>query len=448
MKNKIILEKIFRNFKNKNFYISDGKQKFHGPKINLLIKEKLKLIESFNLKGNSIAVLKNNCGSEYWINLLVALKLNFTIFPEIKKSNIYKYYKNIVYLNGKKIKVVKNKNIKKNNIINKFNLIFSSSGSTGDPKLILQKISFVCKNAQYVLKKIKFKKNKTFLMCIPYLFTSAICHFFACMISGTNFISIEKIMLPSNIKALLKRKKINYFGGPPLHSKWVIESTNNKLINFEKMISSGDFLAEDTINEYLKRKLNFDFYYMYGLSEVGGRFCINLIKNNEYKFFVGRPLNYMKIIKNSSLKGEIKIKSNNLYLGYYQKNNFALQKSTIYNTGDVGILRNNYLKLEGRMSEIFKSSGVMIFPQLIKKKLLNTKWFDEILIYKGNVKSFGNVPFCAFVSKKKIYPNQINDYLKNKIPSSHLPKKYFQLAKFPRLGNNKIDKQYIINKYQ
>jgi hypothetical protein len=90
----------------------------------------------------------------------------------------------------------------------------------------------------------------------------------------------------------------------------------------------------------------------------------------------------------------------------------------------------------------------MIFPQLIKKKLLNTKWFDEILIYKGNVKSFGNVPFCAFVSKKKIYPNQINDYLKNKIPSSHLPKKYFQLAKFPRLGNNKIDKQYIINKYQ
>ena len=79
MKNKIILEKIFRNFKNKNFYISDEKQKFHGPKINLLIKEKLKLIESFNLKGNTIAVLKNNCGSEYWINLLVALKLNFTI---------------------------------------------------------------------------------------------------------------------------------------------------------------------------------------------------------------------------------------------------------------------------------------------------------------------------------------------------------------------------------
>ena len=209
MRNKIILEKIFRSLKNKNFYISDGAHKFYSSKINIIIKDKLHLINGFNLKGNSIAVLKNNCGSEYWINFLVALKLNFTIYPEVKKSNIYKYYKNIIYFDGNKIKVTKNKNIKKNNIVKKFNLIFSSSGSTGDPKLILQKMSFVCKNAEYVLKKIKFKNNKTFLMCIPYLFTSAICHFLACMISGTNFISTEKIMLPSNIKDLLKRKKIN-----------------------------------------------------------------------------------------------------------------------------------------------------------------------------------------------------------------------------------------------
>ena len=136
------------------------------------------------------------------------------------------------------------------------------------------------------------------------------------------------------------------------------------------MISSGDFLAEDTINKYLKRKLNFDFYYMYGLSEVGGRFCINLIKNNKYKFFVGKPLNYMKIVNENNQKGEIKIKSDNLYIGYYQKNNFILQTNKIYKTGDIGILRNNYLKLEGRISEIFKSSGVMIYPQLIKKSYL------------------------------------------------------------------------------
>jgi hypothetical protein len=73
-----------------------------------------------------------------------------------------------------------------------------------------------------------------------------------------------------------------------LHSKWIVEGKKKK--NLEKLISSGDFLSDDVIIKYLKKNLNFNFYYMYGLSEVGGRFCINLIKNNKYKFYVGKPL--------------------------------------------------------------------------------------------------------------------------------------------------------------
>ena len=39
---------------------------------------------------------------------------------------------------------------------------------------------------------------------------------------------------------------------------------------------------------------------MYGLSEVGGRFCINKVKNNKFKFFVGKPLRYMKILNKNN----------------------------------------------------------------------------------------------------------------------------------------------------
>lgn len=448
MKKKIISDQILKCLNDTNFFISDENQKLDNSQIKILIQKKVSLIKKYKIKGNTIAVLSNNCGVEYWINFIVALKLNFTIYPEVKKSNIYRFYKNVIYLDGKDIKFKKNKNVKKNNLIKKFNLIFSSSGSTGEPKLILQKVSYVYKNAIYVLKKIKFKKNNTFLMCIPYLFTSAICHFFACMISGTSFHSTEKIMLPSNINSLLKNKKINYFGGPPLHAKWIVETTNKNIVNLKKVISSGDFLAEETINTYLKKKLKFNFYYMYGLSEVGGRFCINLIKDNKYKFYVGKPLSYMKIENKSNQKKEVKIKSRNLYLGYFQSNKFILQDSSIYRTGDIGFLKNNNLRLDGRVSEIFKSSGVMIYPHLIKKKLLESKWFEDVLIYKGFISSFGHVPFCAFVAKRKINSAKINDYLKSKIPNNHLPKKYFQLSKFQRLGNNKIDKQFIINNYQ
>ena len=52
-----------------------------------------------------------------------------------------------------------------------------------------------------------------------------------------------------------------------------------------------------------------------------------------------------------------------------------------------------------------------------------------------------------FHQKKKIQNDKIIEYLKKKIPSEQIPKKIIQIKKFPRLGNNKIDKLMVINTY-
>ena len=108
---------------------------------------------------------------------------------------------------------------------------------------------------------------------------------------------------------------------------------------------------------------------MYGLSEVGGRFCVNLIKNNKYKFFVGKPLDYMRIVNKNNRKGEIKIKSDNLYIGYYQKNNFGIRIENLI-----------YVKKNG--NKIFFENLTMapIDKELIDKALLNEKekkWLND-----------------------------------------------------------------------
>ena len=441
-----IKKKIIENLTNKKFYISDGNTKLYGNLIKKIIFEKIKIIKKKNLKGNTIAILKNKCGIIYWVNLIVAYLCNFTIYPEIKSTQISKYYNNIIIFDGENI-YFKKKKYKKKNRLNKFDIIFSSSGSTGQPKLILQTFSSLLKNTTFVLDKIKFKKNNNFMMCIPYMYTSAICHFFACIISRTNFYAIEETIFPSDLKEKLIKNNINYFGGPPIHSKWIIDFLSKKLPNLKKLISSGDFLSEETINKFLKKENKLDFFYMYGISEVGGRFCINKIQKNKYKYSVGKPLKYMKIVNKENDQKEIILKSKNLFYGYYTKDKFLKHKSNYYSTGDVGTVKNGNLFLSGRISEIFKSSGVMVYPQFIYKELIKTKWFNEVFIFKGYIKDYGNVPFCAFSSKKKISSEQIIKYLKNKIPNEQIPKKIKQVSKFPRLGNNKIDKQSIINSF-
>ena len=49
----------------------------------------------------------------------------------------------------------------------------------------------------------------------------------------------------------------------------------------------------------------------------------------------------------------------------------------------------------------------MVYPQFIYKELIKTKWFNEVFIFKGYIKDYGNVPFCAFSSKKKFLLNKL-----------------------------------------
>ena len=100
---------LIRNFKKKNFFISDGNEKIYGYQIEKIINKKLQVIKKLNLKGNTIAILKNKCGLVYWINLMTAYILDFTIYPEINTSDIKKLYKNVIIFNGDQVKVEINK---------------------------------------------------------------------------------------------------------------------------------------------------------------------------------------------------------------------------------------------------------------------------------------------------------------------------------------------------
>lgn len=445
MNKAIYLNKIKKNLKSKNFFISDGSHKLKGNEILDLIDLKISIIKKNNLRGSTIAIIKNCKTIEYWVNFLVSMMCNFTVYPEIKETKITKYYKNIAEFDGEKINFIENKQPNKNKNLKKFDLIFSSSGSTGEPKLILQNFKSVLKNSIFVQKKIKFRKNKNFMMCIPYPFTSAICHFILCLFNGVSIYSLQKILFPKDLNKIILKEKINYFGGPPLHSKWIIESKKKKYI--EKLISSGDFISDEVITEYLSNNYKFDFYYMYGLSEVGGRFCINKIKNDRFKFYVGKPLKYLRLKKQNNKTSEIIIYSRYLFVGYYLKDKFYIRKDNYFYTGDIGKIDNKNLILSGRVSEIFKSSGVMVYPLMIKKVMMKSGWFKDVFIFKGYIEEFGNVPYCAYITKKNVSQNKIIDLLNKNLVSNQIPKKFKSFRKFPRLGNNKIDKIKIINTF-
>ncbi len=455
LKKKLQIKIINNLFKNKKFYISDIEEVINADNIkdkfvNFNSNKKIK-----NIKNKKVlAVINNNCGLNFWSNFIICFLNNYTIIPteEGKKdfNKIKKYYEYIIIFKKDKFQLIKNKKKINNKLIEKVDYISSTSGSTGESKMILLTFDSIIMNSQSVIKRLNYKKKKNFLIAIPFYFNSAICHFFTCIINEMNFFSYEKLIFPFNLNLIITKFKINYFGGAPIQIQWILNFKKIKN-NFQKAVSSGDFLNSVNIKKYLKSfKNKFELFNIYGVTELGGRVFINALKNSQHPFSLGVNLNYQKkkLKKISNNIYELGINSPFAFKGYYgnkiEKNVFT---NNIFFTNDLVKKRNHNLELIGRKNEIFKSSGIKIFPELIKKEILKNKIITNVFVYPFYFDKYGSVPVAAFESKKEIKESEMIKFLKNKLEKNQLPKKFIWYKNFPLLKNKKIDKQKIKNNY-
>lgn len=128
----------------------------------------------------------------------------------------------------------------------------------------------------------------------------------------------------------------------------------------------------------------------YGLTETAPVLtCNRFDKGSNYFGTVGFAIPDVEI--KISENGEILGKGPNLMMGYF--NNMEATKQVIdkegwFHTGDIGeILDGKYLKITGRLKEIFKTSGgKFIIPQPIENKMKESFFIEHIVVIGENRK--------------------------------------------------------------
>jgi len=143
----------------------------------------------------------------------------------------------------------------------------------------------------------------------------------------------------------------------------------------------------------------------YGLTETSPVLtCNRFDKGENYFGTVGYaiPDVEIKIAEN----GEILGKGPNLMMGYYnhpEATKKAIDEEGWFHTGDVGeILDGKYLKITGRLKEIFKTSGgKFIIPQPIENKMKESFFIEHIMVIGENKKYTAAIiqPSFDFVRK-------------------------------------------------
>jgi long-chain acyl-CoA synthetase len=143
----------------------------------------------------------------------------------------------------------------------------------------------------------------------------------------------------------------------------------------------------------------------YGLTETSPVLtCNRFYKGQNYFGTVGFPIPDVEIKIGEG--GEILGKGPNVMIGYYNKpeeTKEAIDPEGWFHTGDIGeIVDGKYLKITGRLKEIFKTSGgKYIVPQPIENKMKESFFIEHIMVIGENQKFAAAIiqPEFEFVRK-------------------------------------------------
>lgn len=463
---------------DKLFYDSDDRQ-LTAPQFLTLVENRASAIAEFVSKGDTIIVQAGR-GVEFFIDLAATWALGGVVIPLAEDATV-EYCSHVCALSDAMVALT-NQNIAQCECIpfaeeevpgppttykpiqvdeDAIGAMLFTSGSTGQPKGVMLTYASILNNSRGFLDVVGLR-NERILINIPYNFTSGICYFLACCLSGSTLIACEKKLYFADLYSMVQQRRATVFGGAPIQLRWIAETVKGLkeagkdfTSSMAYVVSSGDHLAVDTIDMLQQGLPELKVFTMYGLTELGGRFCILHSDNcKEQRGSVGKPIPGLSIAIHdidtggklpAGKHGEV-IASGSLLCKGYSKNPEATAKLlTDYGlrTADLGYLNEEgYLYLTGRLDDVFKVNGQKVSAVLIAEALLALDLFKDVGVQPVDLPFLGISPVAACVMKDgvKLDKSDIMSRLRKTLPANHVPQHFLEVDAIPRTGSGKVQR--------
>jgi len=422
-------------------------------------------------------------------------------FEELNEININEYY------------CIKKLNIKEKNINNFLNLkttrrdpacIIYTSGTQGNPKGVILSHGGILNNCEGAIDILKsfVKKKIRFLTWLP------LSHSYEHTVQFVQITVSAKIFYAESIEKLIKNmneckpeimtavprfyqniyQKINsnfnktnglkkyliskmlYLGNKKIRGKSlnltekIVDNILDKIVRTKikaqfggclKTFVSGGGALDKEVGFFLNA-IGLPTLQGYGLTEASPVVSCNPI-NDIRVDTVGPPFkgNEVKIADD----GEILVKGENVMLGYWnnkEETEKVLKNGWLY-TGDIGEFQNNYLKITDRKKDILITpGGDNISPLKIENEIINSKFFDQAVVY-GDNKPFLVALLVLSEEINKLNTNEIKLEIENinksltkieKIKKFFVIKEKFSIENGMLTPTLKLKRFKIINKYK
>ncbi|AJS60190.1 AMP-binding protein [Paenibacillus sp. IHBB 10380] len=326
-----------------------------------------------------------------------------------------------------------------------------SSGTTGRPKCLMFTHDAVI-NAGVNWAKASNITSEDRVLCTA-LFHNGLAFntsLLAVFVSGAT-LYIHRQITPKSIWNTVVNEKITILVAFPVAYDLLNQSKFCENNHTLRICLSSAAPLHHTVRQDFYNKVGIEICDYYGIVEAGPV----TFNDGSQEHSLGLPVPGVDIRivdeEGASLPNEesglIQVRSSSMAKGYYKATfPFVVSPDGYYQTTDRGFLKNNYLYINGRTSEMINVAGKKVDPLEVENVLMKLKGIRDVAVVgMMNERKTTEYPIAFIVSESDVSQDQIIAHCQLHLAPFKLPQKFIKVLQIPRSGVGKIKRQELIN---
>jgi len=335
--------------------------------------------------------------------------------------------------------------------------ILYTSGSTGTPKGVMHTHHSLMWDSTRVCERLRIGPKDVFLMMLPcsHIFASFVL--FTNAVMGRSKIVIMETFEPYEALRLQEAEKVSVLYGVPTMFTLMLTHPDFKKLDLSTNRTgymSGASCPVELVRAVMQ-KMHCNISAAYGMSEA----CCITITNYEDDEYIksetaGRPIRglELRIVDNDRKQvgvdtvGEIAIKGENLFVGYYKQDQVtkeSFDSDGFFYTGDLGKLdQNGRLIVVGRKKEMIIRGGFNVYPAEVEEQIALIEGVQHVAVVGVPDATLGERVCACVVSVPsfKLSPEKIRQFCKENLANYKVPDIVEIMTAFPMTTTEKIQR--------
>jgi len=355
--------------------------------------------------------------------------------------------------------------------------ILYTSGSTGNPKGVLQNHNNVCYYIRNWTERFSITSADRMTLFSAFSHDGAGQDMFGALHNGATLYPYN-ILSRANIAELaqwLIDEEITIWHSVPTLYRYFVDTLQSRKIigrhfpHLRFILLGGEQIREHDLDMFKRFFPNSKFANVYGQTEssVNSIWTIG-VDDPIKKMLIGAPLDKTKLLivnKEGTVvedlgTGEIVVACPHLALGYWKdeqagKNVFLQhpQLGPFYKTGDLGrLMADGNIEILGRKDNQVKIRGFRIEVGEIETRLLNHEAIKEAVVIARDDNRNNAHLYAYYVQKEQkaeetgnpvLTVSALREYLSRELPEHMIPSFFIELEQMPLTPNGKVDRKRL-----